>query len=446
MATTTIAPCPPVPHCPVCGGLDCLCRPRFFAGQLLTEEDLNRLENYIIGKNKLHNRYLHGWGVVCGLEVICHQCKGFVTVRSGYALSPCGDDIIVCSDAAVNVCDLINQCRDVHEWDCDPAWPRPDPLCGDQDEDWVIYICYDEKPSRGVMSLRGGSGGACCSRCSCGGSSGCGCGCHEKMSGHGNGNGNGNGCKTPKPKSPPQCEPTITCEGYNFKLRKVPKQREPDPGEFVNRLKYCFAEIADLQKSLDALTANRPLTEVLAIRARMFEFLDHHSIYSCDLYQRILRVELPPADAHVANHFVVDAKNNFGALLREILRECICSALLPPCVGPAEENCVPIATLTLNCKDGCRVVRICNWEGRRIVIGFPTLEYWFEALALHSGLTTALVNFCCGRQEIDPHLMAGDPVGALLAEAVKAQGKVKSQSVYKWLTTQFKSFTAKLTK
>jgi hypothetical protein len=39
-------------HCPVCGGLECLCRPRFFAGQLLTEEDLNRLENYVIGKKQ----------------------------------------------------------------------------------------------------------------------------------------------------------------------------------------------------------------------------------------------------------------------------------------------------------------------------------------------------------------------------------------------------------
>src|SRR3954471_15217075 len=97
--------------CPACGGMQCLCRPRFFAGQLLTEEDLNRLERYIVEKNKLHNRYLHGWGVVCGLEVSCHPCQGFVTVTSGYALSPCGDDIVVCRDEAVNVCDLIKQCR-----------------------------------------------------------------------------------------------------------------------------------------------------------------------------------------------------------------------------------------------------------------------------------------------------------------------------------------------
>src|SRR5262245_14797564 len=91
-----------LPACPACGGLGCLCRPRFFAGQLLTEEDLNRLDHYIVEKNKLRNRYLHGWGVVCGLEVVCHPCEGYVTVRSGYALSPCGDDIVVCQDEQVN--------------------------------------------------------------------------------------------------------------------------------------------------------------------------------------------------------------------------------------------------------------------------------------------------------------------------------------------------------
>ena len=91
--------------CPACGGLQCLCRPRFFAGQLLTEEDLNRLEHYIIEKNKLHNRYLHGWGVVC------HPCHNLVTVKSGYALSPCGEDVVVCNDETVDVCALIQQCR-----------------------------------------------------------------------------------------------------------------------------------------------------------------------------------------------------------------------------------------------------------------------------------------------------------------------------------------------
>src|SRR5437762_12740792 len=104
--STRSAPTPTkewVPNpCPTCGGLECLCRPRFFAGQLLTEEDLNRLDHYIVEKNKLHNRYLHGWGVDCGLEVFCHPCEVQVTVTSGYALSPCGDDICLSANGGVN--------------------------------------------------------------------------------------------------------------------------------------------------------------------------------------------------------------------------------------------------------------------------------------------------------------------------------------------------------
>ena len=174
LATTTTRP-PIVTRCPVCGGLECLCRPRFFAGQLLTEDDLNRLEQYIIAKNRLHNRYLHGWGVVCGLEVVCNACKGVVTVKSGYALSPCGDDIVLCADQSVNVCDLIQHCRQ-QQFECEPVFPLPQPICGDQDEDWILYVCYDEKPSRGITPLHGSSGAACCSKCSCGGSSSCDCG------------------------------------------------------------------------------------------------------------------------------------------------------------------------------------------------------------------------------------------------------------------------------
>ena len=69
-----------------CDGLECLCRPRYFAGQLLTDEDLRRLDHYIVAKNRLHNRYLHGTGVVCGLEVVCNPCDPTVTVRTGFAL------------------------------------------------------------------------------------------------------------------------------------------------------------------------------------------------------------------------------------------------------------------------------------------------------------------------------------------------------------------------
>src|SRR5260221_11940556 len=67
------------PPCCACGGTGCnLCqnqgfvRPRFFAGQLLTEEDLQLLGDYVVAKNRAHMRALFGAGVVCGFEVSGH--------------------------------------------------------------------------------------------------------------------------------------------------------------------------------------------------------------------------------------------------------------------------------------------------------------------------------------------------------------------------------------
>ncbi len=43
--------------------------------------------------HKRHNRYLHGWGVVCGLKVNCDADRRFVQVSKGYALACDGTDI-----------------------------------------------------------------------------------------------------------------------------------------------------------------------------------------------------------------------------------------------------------------------------------------------------------------------------------------------------------------
>jgi hypothetical protein len=52
----------------------CLPLPRFervkyFYGQLLGVRELQSEQDYFFEKHRLHNRYLHGYGVICGLEV-----------------------------------------------------------------------------------------------------------------------------------------------------------------------------------------------------------------------------------------------------------------------------------------------------------------------------------------------------------------------------------------
>lgn len=68
-------------------------RPRFFPGKLLTTEDLAQEQHYVREKQKLHNRTLHGFGVVSGLRVSSQS--GGITVSPGIALDCAGNEIVI---------------------------------------------------------------------------------------------------------------------------------------------------------------------------------------------------------------------------------------------------------------------------------------------------------------------------------------------------------------
>jgi hypothetical protein len=75
-----------------------LARPRYFEGQLLTAEDFRAEQAYQREKMWQHNRLLHGYGIVAGLEVaIEHDAHGGaqVVIAPGYALDGWGRELIV---------------------------------------------------------------------------------------------------------------------------------------------------------------------------------------------------------------------------------------------------------------------------------------------------------------------------------------------------------------
>lgn len=78
-------------------------RTRYFAGQLLNEADLAQEQLYLREKARRHNRMLHGWGVVAGLGVRQGPEGGALTVEPGYALDPCGDEIVVADPVLVDL-------------------------------------------------------------------------------------------------------------------------------------------------------------------------------------------------------------------------------------------------------------------------------------------------------------------------------------------------------
>ena len=118
-----------------CCDLDCLVRPRFFCGQTLTDTDLSATIEWARSRFALA-RYRHGWGVVCGLDVTCHDPRGrgeccpdpkmgpTVWVNPGYAIDCCGNDLVVCEPMAVSLSDC---CRPADD-PCSQAWqPVPPP-------------------------------------------------------------------------------------------------------------------------------------------------------------------------------------------------------------------------------------------------------------------------------------------------------------------------------
>lgn len=414
--------CPPA--CPSCGGLECLCRPRFFAGQVLTEDDLNRLENYVVAKNRLYNRHFHGPGVVCGLEVVCDSCDSdSVTVKPGYAIAPCGDDIIVCQDTKVPICDLIQRCRP--QDDCDPyGQPRPTE-CDEGIQKWVLSICYDEKFSRGVQPLRS-------EPCAC--KSGGPCSCGGNCSGGGSSGGRGcGGTKTTAVAKPtgrgaskhhPQCEPTLICETYRFKAtRYVEVQRRTrgeltrygvwgqmaakskELGPLLSRLIVCYFKAVEIRDAFAGLkydsSASSLAEQYSEYLALLREFSEEHLAHRCDILRTLRQIQ--PAQAIEEREGVAHLeraalwKTSFeqlNTLWLEVFRDCFCSALLPPCPEPESDNCVPLAVVTLDVRNRCRVVSACNWSAREFALTLPTIAYWTSFMNW-GALKEAIAKLCC---------------------------------------------------
>jgi len=70
-------------------------RPAFFDGQRLTAADLTAGADYERTMRRLHNRALHGWGVVSGLGVSGKRGERSVVVDAGFALDCSGRELLL---------------------------------------------------------------------------------------------------------------------------------------------------------------------------------------------------------------------------------------------------------------------------------------------------------------------------------------------------------------
>jgi hypothetical protein len=156
-------------------------RPRYYARQIITPDDMTLEQEYFRSRLRQHNRLLHGWGVVCGLDVcLVPKANGNgaaatpapqggeppqpkaepwkVVVKPGYALSPCGDEINV---DCHRIFDL--RTRSVTGITGETCLDVPDPWCSEvfeQRDANPLYVAvrYKEVPARPVRVQPTGCG------------------------------------------------------------------------------------------------------------------------------------------------------------------------------------------------------------------------------------------------------------------------------------------------
>lgn len=463
MATQPVQAKPAPCQCPACRGLECFEHPRFFAGQLLTEAELNGEQAYVLAKNRLHNRYLHGWGVVCGLEVVCHDCDGFVRVRSGYAIDPCGNDVIVCSDTDLDVLGAIRKCREANS--------RSTHNCNEKEEHWCIALEYRESEARGVMPLKEKASGHAK------------CGCGDKTSAAN---------PAPSPTRPSACEPTRVLE--QFRLTVIPEPAScsrqrldriarivfPRPGSLIAAIlperfhrhpllqmlvtaapdtsllsraiaavdtvdAFFSARFGQAELSLLTATARDCLgTPTDAGSRRLFwgsaagiELCGRFRRAVCDLYsQNPLKVRCKPFDCPkcpeppkpmtggggisgpiggtdplpvtvqregmiVPLPLPPDASEVFCDLVNAVVNY-LTDALCSLLIPPCPpEPCDERVILACVTVSDDKVVRICNHSCRRYAGSFPALEHWTSAVPFAAIVRQLVSEICCGDESSD---------------------------------------------
>ena len=108
---------------------DPLRRVNFSHGQMLTAADLAAEQAYLREKSRLHNRRLHGYGTVSGLDV--SVADGCVVVSPGLAIDGLGREVVVTQPLTLRLeahLDVRRWTRDVViTWHETPETPVPGP-------------------------------------------------------------------------------------------------------------------------------------------------------------------------------------------------------------------------------------------------------------------------------------------------------------------------------
>lgn len=358
--TSSNAACPPGP----------LSRPHFFAGQCLTEDDLNAMQHYLVERQQRHNRFLHGVGVVNGLKVCSHPCPGWITIKAGFAIGPCGEEICVPEDYEFDLCSAIkNKC---------PSAAR----CVDQFEfHWQIRIRYAETECSGTAPVAPTRGK-------------CGCGCQDGRKGAKSAPCR---CHSANPSPVVACLPSRIRECFEIDVVPVQRGESSDvwSDTLVGNLMKCLRNFGAINEIIKEYSGHFGTLSGIAVIKPMEAALAAREI-AVGLLSGIACAASVPAPYNVSS---VDKFREYFNFVEKSLRTssmtCLCENILPVMPSASEADGISIATITTlpsSSSAPCAIQKICNLDHRQQMITLPLLQYW---VSIVPSFWAALEKKCC---------------------------------------------------
>jgi hypothetical protein len=434
--------------CPVCLGLQLFSSPIYATGGVLTADDLSSEQSFVRAKMRLHNRHLHGWGTVCGLEVVCDDCAGFVRVLPGYAIDPCGNDLVLVDSTPFNLAKAIADCRMTRPklGACDPYVPPPDPGCADTETYWCVTLRFNELQTAQTATLArqtmAPGGCATATTCSCGGVGGCGCG--------GSGISTGALATSATPSSLlgyglPGCSPRrlVECVEIGIVPHQGPCVPSPSlrgsrgvgnvtgvgagssglfnipPASLLGRIAHCVNDIVALLQSrlteadaaaLSAIdnggagsTPQAMHDALCRLRQAVLDFMMRHNPVRCQMLHTLGGLTVPNVAGEVSPGSYAESAlpvfRNLLAIALQAFGDCVCGTLLPPCPCDPTDMRVPIACVTVRRN---QIVDICNHVCRHYAGAFPSLFYWLSLVPIGPLIANLIALICCAPDAVDP--------------------------------------------
>ncbi|MBV9759640.1 MAG: hypothetical protein JO340_03660 [Acidobacteriaceae bacterium] len=351
-----------------CCKLHCFERPQYFCGQLLSDAELTLQQTYFREKSKLYHRTMDGFGVVCGFQMYCDaRCKGHIRIADGYAIDPCGNDLVVCEPRTFDVIGALRR----KKWLVEVPGDRPRSDNGaafrlhSEDENgddcidkqcFYIGICYSEEPIDFATPYT-----------------------------------------TECDAAPGPCQPTRIREGVRFEIYDTMPVR-PNPLDSIGkRIEHCFRMFREGQFS-KSLASNAPrILDILCrpqdsgrqpsgrgtpgqpapdqaqarqnpaalFREMQAQFLHElHTCpdrYNCDLEREVYRLRPPDLDSREGASGELESFTRLFELIQKYVFSCVLSQLAFSCPEPQQDCCVLIGSVEVT--NGCltRVINYPRW-------------------------------------------------------------------------------------